>query len=683
MRPNESIRVRRTAFGGRALPILLAVAYLALTTTPAPGAQPAAQDDPGDERAEAPQRLLRFPDPDIGVESMPERAETQKKEAAETGVPARSFSFTDRLPESGIDFVHQVVDDAGRHYKAVHYDHGNGVAVADVDGDGHLDVYFTTQLGSNQLWRNRGDGTFENITETAGVGLEDEVGVTASFADTDNDGDPDLYATTVNMGNHFFENVGEGKFAEVTEESGLAHKGHSSGVLFFDYNGDGLLDLYLTNIGVYTTSRVGRGGYYVGLEDAFSGHHFPERFESSLLFENRGDNRFVDVTEAVGLVDTGWTGDAAFGDVDGDLDPDLYVLNMQGDDHYYENVDGERFVERSAEVFPKNPWGAMGVDFFDLDDDGRLDLVLTDMHSDMSEQVPPEKEKVKSDMQWSDEHLQGGENNVFGNALYHQKADGSFEEVSDAMGVETYWPWGLSTGDLDADGDLDLFITNSMSFPWRYQPNALLLNDRGERFYDRTFVLGVEPRRDGRTHVPWFDVNCSGIDRRRPVCQGKEGEFMVLGTLGSRSSVLFDLDEDGDLDIVTNEFNAAPQVLVSDLAQRQPIHWLKLRLVGTRSNRDGLGARVQIHLGDRVLHRYHDGKSGYLSQSSMPLYVGLGDAETVDRIVVTWPTGVEQEVEGPIEIDSAIEVVEKAEDAEGGPEAGEGSGESPEENGEE
>lgn len=640
--------------------VLGLVGALALLCGPGLSAQSQGQG----QGTDAPRKpLLYTPEPDVGVESMDARAEAQKKEAAESGIPARPFTFTDRLPESGIDFVHQVVDDAGRHYKAVHYDHGNGLAVADVDGDGHLDLYFSTQLGSNELWRNRGDGTFENITEKAGVGLEFEIGVSASFADTDNDGDPDLYATTVNMGNHFFENVGDGEFQEITDRSGLDHKGHSSGVLFFDYNGDGLLDLYLTNIGIYTTTSVGRGGYYVGYPDAFSGHLYPERFESSLLFENLGDNKFVDVTEKVGLTDNGWTGDAAFGDVDGDGDPDLYVLNMQGDDHYYENRDGEKFVERASELFPKTPWGAMGIDFFDMDNDGRLDLILTDMHSDMSETQEPEEEAHKSHMQWTDEHLQGGKNNIFGNALYHQKADGTFEEVSDAMGVETYWPWGLTTADVDADGDLDLFVTNSMSFPWRYQPNALLLNDQGQHFYDRTFFTGIEPRRDGKTHVPWFDIDCSGVDRSRGVCSGKEGPFTVMGTLGSRSSAAFDLDEDGDLDIVTNEFNAAPQVLVSDLAQRHEIHWLKLRLEGKRSNRDGLGASIAIHAGDRVLHRYHDGKSGYLSQSDMPLYVGLGDATKVDRIVVTWPSGIEQTVNGPFELNSTVDIVEEVPNA--------------------
>src|SRR4029077_8911386 len=155
------------------------------------------------------------PPRDIGAETLAARAEAQ---VATVGTFRVSYDCrcAARLPESGITFVHQIVDDAGRHYKAAHYDHGNGIVAADVDGDGRIDLYFTSQRGGNELWKNEGGGKFRNITKEAGVGVPGKVSVSAAFADIDNDGDPDLYVTTVRMGNVLFENDGKGHFKDVT-----------------------------------------------------------------------------------------------------------------------------------------------------------------------------------------------------------------------------------------------------------------------------------------------------------------------------------------------------------------------------------------------------------------------------------------------------------------------------------
>jgi hypothetical protein len=178
-----------------------------------------------------------------------------------------------------------------------------------------------------------------------------------------------------------------------------------------------------------------------------------------------------------------------------------------------------------------------------------------------------------------------------------------------------------------------------MGFPFRYGVNSLLLNDSGQTFRDAEFVLGIEPRRGGRTSTPFFDVNCDTEGAERSVCRGRKGEITVLGTLSSRSAVIFDIDRDGDLDIVTNEFESAPQVLVSNLAQKKPIHYLEVALWGGVSNRQGLGAEVRVVAGGRTLTQWNDGKSGYLSQSALPLYFGLGSAASVERVEVLWPSG--------------------------------------------
>src|SRR5213075_625560 len=334
------------------------------------------------------------------------------------------FHFSNQLSQTGIAFANRIVDDAGKTYKLAHYDHGSGICAADVDGDGLADLYLVTQLGTNELWKNQGRGRFTNITKTAGLEMPDAIAVTASFADIDNDGDPDLFVTTVRHGNHLFENLGQGRFREITKESGLDYVGHSSGAVFFDFDNDGLLDLFLVNVGVYTTNQRGRGGYYVAFSDAFSGHLYPERTEFSILYRNLGGKKFRDVSKEMGLRDGSWSGDATFVDLNQDGFPDLYVVNMQGDNHYYENQSGKGFVDKTARYFPKTPWGAMGVKFFDFNQDGLMDLFVTDMHSDMAKPQTEKAlnftlniEKAKSEtfcaVQWTEEYLQGSSNNIF------------------------------------------------------------------------------------------------------------------------------------------------------------------------------------------------------------------------------------------------------------------------------
>src|SRR5216684_2607586 len=555
-----------------------------------------------------------------------ERARQEAELAARSQV-VHDFRFTDRREASGITFQNRIVDDAGKAYKLVHYDHGSGLCAADVDGDGLPDLYFVTQLGTNELWKNLGGGRFANITDEAGLTMGDAVAVGCAFADIDNDGDPDLFVTTV---------------------------------------------------GVYTSNTKGPGGYYVGLPDAFHGHTHPERAETSILYHNLGGNRFEDVTRRVGLVDSSWSGDATVIDVNDDGWPDLYVLDMQGENHLWQSAAGKRFHDATRQYFSKTPWGAMGVKAFDFNGDGRLDLFVTDMHSDMWVNIPAgdwaaEARKADTLPAPVDFFPTGKSRFIFGNALFANGGDGRFAEVSDSVGVETYWPWGPSVDDLNADGWDDIFIAASMNFPYRYGINSVLLNDGGHRFLPSEFVVGVEPRPNGATEQVWFTLDCTGAGAFNPWCVAcsKPGarasacrldaarQLTMMGSLGTRAAVALDLDGDGDLDIVTNEFNGRPQVLVSDLAQRHHIHFLKVRLRGTRSNREGLGAQVTVVLpeGRRIL-KVLDGKSGYLSQSDLPLYFGLADADHAAKIEVRWPSGRRQTLVGPIQAGQTIDVVE-------------------------
>jgi hypothetical protein len=484
----------------------------------------------------------------------------------------------------------------------------------------------------------------------------------------------------VREGNLLFENDGTGKFTDVTREAGLTGNGeHASGAVFFDADGDGRLDLFVTSVGRYTGEERRDDRLWVSFPDAFAGHLHAERSEPSILYRNLG-RRFEAVPESSGLAQRAWSGDATPFDTDGDGRPDLYVLSMQGHDELWRNLGSSRFERRGAELFPDSPWGSMGVKVLDWNADGRLDLFVTDMHTDMAGELRPEDDRRKHDpaTMFPERFLGTDGRHVLGNALYTSQGDGRFVEMSEAANVETGWPWGPSAGDLNADGFVDLFIAAGMNFPHRYRGNDLLLNEGGKRFANAEFLLGVEPR--ARRVRPWFALDCDRADADHPICRGEApiaaglapadpmdsgpktpltGAVTLWAARASRSAVILDLDGDGDLDIVTNNYGDLPQILVSDRAQQAPVRYITVRLVGKRSNRDGLGAIVTVRAGGREQVQAHDGKSGYLAQSALPLYFGLGAAARADSITVRWPSGRTQAVPGPFRSGSAVVVEER------------------------
>jgi cytochrome oxidase Cu insertion factor (SCO1/SenC/PrrC family) len=656
----------------RAMPILHSQSFLVIDRAGGVrGAYDALTETGRKDLRAATQRLLSEPAQELLVPvdvDHPTFLETRKAEQ-QTGVASiaapHDFQFADRLGASGIDFRMIGNIEGGKKFHSVHYDHGTALAAADVDGDGLPDLFFVNQAGKNGLYRNLGGGRFEDITARAGVAVGDRACVGASFADIDNDGDADLFVTAIRDGNLLFENDGHGRFTDITERAGVrGNGGHSSGAVFFDYDGDGLLDLFVTNVGQYTWRERRPDGSYLGLDDAVAGHLHPDRFERSLLYRNLGGGRFEETSASSGLTHAAWSGDATAFDYDEDGRPDLYVLSMQGHDELWRNLGGGRFERDGRKTFPATPWGSMGVKVLDWNGDGHLDLFVTDMHTDMAGLLAPEQEKMKHnpEQMFPPRFLATDGNHVLGNALFTRQGD-RFQELSDAANVETGWPWGVSVGDLNADGWPDLFITAGMGYPYRYGGNSLLVNDRGRRFADAELVVGAEPR--ARLSRPLFELRCSAGDAQHDLCRGeagpvlpmakgavnpvqRHGHFTVWGARSSRSSVLFDLDGDGDLDIVTNDYNDAPQVLVSDLAQRRPIHYLSVRLVGKRSNRDGIGALVTVKAKGHSQVQVNDGKSGYLAQSVLPLYFGLGEAGHADLLTVRWPSGKLQTLKGPL-----------------------------------
>ena len=575
--------------------------------------------------------------------------------------PKGEAGFEERAQAAGITFrMNFLSREQGERFRINLYDHGSGLAVGDVDNDGRDDIYFLNQHGTNALYRNAGNGSYVDVTAKAGVAVGDRISVGATFADYDNDGFADLLVTSTRGGDLLFHNRGDGTFADVTAAAGVSHVGHSQTPVFFDYDNDGDLDLFLTNTAHWTTDVFdSTGGNYEGKGSLPELMTSPK--ELNILYRNDGDGTFTDVTEVAGLRGRGWAGDVAVFDYDDDGFMDLFVPSMFGRGQLYRNSGHGTFADVTAETLGRTPHGAIGTKVFDYDGDGRLDLFVVDMHSDMwmgldSEQRSRDEavryqrrrflssagptvnesapgfianQRVELAVHWEDYQAL-----LFGNALYRNLGQGKFQETAAAAGLETFWPWGIATGDFDDDGDEDAFITSGMGYPFYYWPNQLMMNDGHGTFSDRAAALGVEPPTGGI----YQEQAISGRQAAR----------------SSRSAAVADFDGDGRLEIVTNNFNDHPYLFANRFPRR---HYLALRLTGSTSNRDAIGAVARLWAGATVMVRQVNPAGGYLAQSTKVLHFGLGDRTAVDSIQIRWPRGMVQTVKNP-RIDTLLQVRE-------------------------
>ncbi len=514
-----------------------------------------------------------------------------------------AIQLEDRQRASGIRFV---LDNGTTPDKAVIEAVLGGVALFDFDNDGRLDVFFTNGARIpglrkddprfwNRLYRNQGDGTFRDVTESAGVRGEG-YSMGAAAADFDNDGWTDLYVTGVNR-NILYRNQGDGTFADVTEKAGVAGIGPtgkklwSVGAAWLDYDNDGDLDLFVANYLDWSPENnkvCGAEGKrlscsptdYAGLPN--------------LLYRNDGGGRFTDVSAAAGIAaHVGRGMSVAVADADGDGFVDVFVANDQLRNFLFHNAGGRAFVETGVEsgvAYTEDgvPVSGMGADFRDVDQDGRPDVFLTALSG---EPFP----------------------------LYRNTAEGFFVPAThpSGLGFATLMMsgWGTGAYDLDNDGHKELFSANSHVSEnidayghHRYrQANAIFRGLGGGRFRDETAKAGAAMQR-ARAH---------------------------------RGCAFGDLDGDGRIDVVVSVIGEPAEVLYNTTDGAG--HWLGLRLEGTKSNRDAIGATVKL-TGEsgRVQYNHVTTAVGYASASDKQVHFGLGPDRSATEIEIRWPSGAKQ-----------------------------------------
>ena len=517
---------------------------------------------------------------------------------------ADSSKFISVTKEAGIHFKHH--DGASGQLYFIE-PLGGGAAFLDYNNDGFQDIYFVNgtalpplvekqldegELPGNALYRNNGDGAFTDVAIAAGV-ADKGYGMGCAVGDYNNDGFSDLYVTNFGA-NVFFHNNGDGTFTDVTAETGIGDTRWGTSCAFVDYDNDGFLDLYVTNYVKYDIESD-----QVCMNKGVRVYCDPRLYEGELdiLYHNNGDGTFTDVTKTAGFSKAMGRGLAlAWGDYDDDGDMDVYIANDADQNFLYRNNGNGTFTDVSLTAgvgFSEDgeAENGMGADFGDYDNDGRLDLVVTNFQGQT-------------------------------NTLYHNEGNGLFSDVSYASKIGTmslpYLAWGVSFCDYDSDGYQDLFIANG-----HLDANVQAFDPTG--FYEQPNLL-FRNNRDGT-----FDE--VGVD---------SGSGMRLEKV-SRGFAYADYDNDGDLDLLVTNLKGTPDLLENRDGQNA---WLTLKLVGTRSNRDAIGARVKVTTGDLTQIREVRSGSSYLSQSDMRLHFGLGKQHQVNRLEIRWPSGLQEQLEG-------------------------------------
>ena len=561
----------------------------------------------------------------------------------ESGASSTSQTMFSIVSDSGIDFT----NDFSRANPNRLAETGAGVAIADYDGDGEVDIYLMAAEGPNKLFRGLGDFKFEDVTDAAGVdgsvGSKDTISTGASFADVDNDGDLDLFVCNMNDLDILYVNRGDGTFKDEAYQRGLQNAGPSKIGSFCDYDLDGDLDIYLVTyrgsedkrsprtINVYGNTLI-----HPDYRDSFgfADGKVVEAGQRDFLYQNDGNGFFSNVTADAKLVDHAMGLSASWLDYNDDGLPDLYVANdFWQSDRLFKNQGDGTFVDALSDTTLHSPWFATGSDSGDLNNDGLVDLMVGDVapatHVRQKLNV-----SIRNNHSWFLEY--GSPRQYSRNAVYVNSGSDSFMEVGYMAGLSnTNWSWATRLADLNNDGLLDVFVTNGHA---RDNMNSDVYTEL-KRLKDKD-QLTAEKASELVPTLP--DRNLAFMNTGNFQFENVSQKWGLDLEGISHGAAFSDIDHDGDLDMVVNNFYQKATVYRNESNDGNR---LTLALRSEHGNSFGYGSKIELWSGNNRQVKHLTPVRGYVSSDEPIVHFGLGNASTVDRIRITWLGGNVQEFE--------------------------------------